>query len=169
MIESKGILAIINAFLVGIALLFFLDVITSLEIHHQPTKEFVYWGFILLPPVAFLANLIYQKKRISRISFSLLSAALLVLMIVLDPVDIVFSSSAWKTQTVLYEHEKDGDKRIEFQLQDVGSLGYNRRTVIVTDFLYIFRLVQPYDDSKEPGADWVRVDRALKQQDLKGG
>jgi hypothetical protein len=35
----------------------------------------------------------------------------------------------WKTQTVIYQHVELPNRTIEFQLQDIGSLGYNSRQV----------------------------------------
>ena len=35
----------------------------------------------------------------------------------------------WLTQTVLYQHRHVANRTLEFQLQDKGSFGYNRRTV----------------------------------------
>jgi hypothetical protein len=64
----------------------------------------------------------------------------------------------WKTQTILYQNFHLANRTIEFQMQDFGALGTNRRTV---DRIKIF----PYFDwTKEINADnidtltWKKVD-----------
>ena len=64
----------------------------------------------------------------------------------------------WKTQTIMYQNLHLANRTIEFQMQDFGSLGTNRRTV---DRIKIF----PYFDwTKEINADnidtltWKKVD-----------
>ena len=64
----------------------------------------------------------------------------------------------WKTQTILYQNLHLVNRTIEFQMQDFGALGTNRRTV---DRIKIF----PYFDwTKEINADnidtltWKKVD-----------
>ncbi|MBC7450661.1 MAG: hypothetical protein H7259_04150 [Cytophagales bacterium] len=37
--------------------------------------------------------------------------------------------SGWKTQTILYRNKQNHNVRIEFQMEDVGALRYNKRMV----------------------------------------
>lgn len=67
----------------------------------------------------------------------------------------------WQTQTIKYEHVTWPNRSIEFQMQDVGSLGYNRRTVDRTKLLPFVDWVIPIKEPNGFQADsvsWKKVD-----------
>jgi hypothetical protein len=78
----------------------------------------------------------------------------------------------WKTQTIIYTNNHLSNRTIEFQLQDKGSLGYNRRTV---DRLKLFPFVSwtmklTEENLKDiDSLTWDKVDIHLNEQGLKGG
>lgn len=73
----------------------------------------------------------------------------------------------WKTQTILFEHGKNRAK-IEFQLKDIGSRGYLRRTVEVTRYLFVFSTITEVNTDKLDGS-WKAVNRHINEMELKGG
>lgn len=78
----------------------------------------------------------------------------------------------WKTQTIVYKNNHLSNRTIEFQLQDKGAFGYNRRTVdrlrLVPFVSWTRRLTQ--EDLKSiDSLTWDKVDIDLNEQGLKGG
>lgn len=72
----------------------------------------------------------------------------------------------WKTQTVLYENGHFDFKTIEFQMQDKGALGYNRRIVEVTKLTDFLKIIEPVDTSKIE-LPWIKVDKDINELGLK--
>ena len=81
---------------------------------------------------------------------------------IVGPLKIIFSTSAWQTKTILYSNGHSSFKTIEFQTQDMGALGYNKRTVEVlylTDFFMIINEI-PLDIDKK--VEWIKADKAIE-------
>ncbi|WP_341899891.1 hypothetical protein [Fluviicola taffensis] len=80
---------------------------------------------------------------------------------------ILFSSGAWQTQTILFQNEHLSFKKVEFQMQDIGGLGYNKRTVEVFYLTPLFMITSetPYDIEKR--AEWVKIDKEVNELVLK--
>ena len=72
---------------------------------------------------------------------------------------IIFSSGAWRTQTVLYQNGHLSFKKIEFQMQDIGALGYNRRTVEVIYLTPLFIITSKVPNDIDKRAEWIKVDK----------
>ena len=97
-----------------------------------------------------------------------ITIVVLVLLLVLFDLRILFSLSPWKTQEVIYRHRTDKNCRIEYQMQDIGVFGYNRRIVKVEPFLFI-DLAEEVDTSQLSESDWQRVNEYVNELRLKGG
>ena len=83
---------------------------------------------------------------------------------------ILFSAGAWRTQDILYQNGHLKFKTIEFQMQDKGALGYNRRTVEVlylTKFFTISKEISDKQIEKGLGVEWVRVNEEINELELK--
>ena len=78
----------------------------------------------------------------------------------------------WKTQTIIYTNNHLSNRTIEFQLQDKGALGFNRRTV---DRLKLFPFISWTKKLTEENLKnidsltWEKVDIDLNEQGFKGG
>ncbi|MBS2214053.1 hypothetical protein KEM09_21790 [Carboxylicivirga mesophila] len=72
----------------------------------------------------------------------------------------------WKTQTILYENGQFEFKTIEFQMQDKGALGYNRRIVEVTKLTSFLSIIEPVDTSSTE-LPWIKVDKEINELGLK--
>ena len=78
----------------------------------------------------------------------------------------------WKTQTIIYTNNHLSNRTIEFQLQDKGAFGFNRRTV---DRLKLFPFVSWTKKLTEENLKnidsltWDKVDIELNEQGFKGG
>ena len=74
----------------------------------------------------------------------------------------------WETQTIIFEHGHLKNKTIEFQMQDKGSLGYNRRIVEVMRINGFIEYITPIDTSKV-SLPWIKVNKHINEIGLKGG
>ena len=80
---------------------------------------------------------------------------------------IVFSTGAWRTQRILYQNGHLSFKTVEFQMQDMGSLGYNRRTVEVLYLTPLFIVASETPNDIEKRVEWIKVDKEVNELGLK--
>jgi hypothetical protein len=156
---KKNISRILNGIFILITLLFILDVTTSFEIKSQTVKSFTYFGIMIFTPLILVWNL-WHYKTIKRKTIGLiLPVTILIGILIIGPTKIAFSSSAWRTKQVIYEHGHLNFKKVESQTQDLGALGYNNRTVDViylTDFFMVTNPVQKDIDKK---IEWIKNEK----------
>jgi len=164
---TKYISRILNGFFVLILLLFVLDMLTSFEIKSQTIKSFAYFGIMALSPFTLLWNLWAFKTRKGIIIGSTLPILALIGILIIGPIHIGYSSSAWKTKKVLYQNAHLGFKKVELQMQDVGALGYNKRTVEVTYLTHMFMIINPVEKDIDNRVEWVKVDKEVNELELK--
>jgi hypothetical protein len=105
------------------------------------------------------------KPRI--LIFYVTIVALLILFLINNP-RFVFALSPWKTQDIVYRHLKNKNCRIEYQMQDVGAFGYNKRIVKVETFLFI-DFTEEIDTTYLDKSHWQRVEEYVNELELKGG
>lgn len=148
-------------------LLFLLDGLTSFDIKNQFLKSFVYFGFLIGTPIILLWNLFVIKTKTKRIIGTIYPTFFLVLILVVGPMKILFSTGTWRTQTILYQSRHLSFKTVEFQMQDVGASGYNERTVEVIYLTTLFMIINevPSDISKR--VEWIKVDKDVNELELK--
>ncbi len=77
-----------------------------------------------------------------------------------------FSGSGWKTQNILFRNKENSKIRIEFQMEDVGAFGYQRRIVKVEPGL-LFDSIDRIDTISLNKADWKQVDELVNEMNLK--
>lgn len=164
---KKYISAFLNGFFVLIVILFVLDATTSFEIKDQTIKSITYLGGLVVAPLTLIWNLLAMKSAKRKILAAILPVMALLGILIIGPLKIVFSSSAWHTQTILYQNGHLSFKKIEFQMQDVGASGYNQRTVEVTYLTHMFMIVEPVEIDLEQKVEWVKVDIDVNELDLK--
>jgi hypothetical protein len=78
----------------------------------------------------------------------------------------------WKTQTIIYKNNHLSNRTIEFQLQDKGALGFNRRTVDrlkLFPFVSLTKKLTEENLKKIDSLTWNRVDINVNEQGFKGG
>lgn len=80
---------------------------------------------------------------------------------------ILFSIGTWRTQTILYQNGHLSFKTVEFQMQDIGALGYNRRTVEVIYLTPLFILTSEVPNDIDKRVEWVKVDKDVNELGLK--
>ncbi len=81
--------------------------------------------------------------------------------------NFLFTTGAWRTQTILYQNGNLSFKTVEFQMQDVGALGYNKRTVEVFYLTPLFMITSEVPNSIDKKVGWVKVDKDVNELELK--
>ena len=164
---KKYISTLLNGIYILTVLLFVFDGLTSFEIKNQVIKSFTYFGIMVLTPMTLVWNLWTLKTRKRKIISSILPTITLIGIMIIGPMKIMFSSGSWKTQTVLYQNGHLTFKKVEFQMQDVGALGYNKRTVEVLYLTDLFMIVSPVEKDIDERVEWIKVDKELNELGLK--
>ncbi len=164
---KKYISILLNGIFILTILLFILDGLTSFEIKNQLIKSFTYFGIMILTPATLIWNLWKFKNRKWKIISSTLPILTLIGILIIGPLKIAFSSSAWKTQKIIYENGHLNFKRIEFQMQDVGAFGYIKRTVKVIYLTDLFMIVSPVEKDIDKRVEWIKVDKEVNELGLK--
>ncbi len=117
--------------------------------------------------MALVWNLWTLKTKKWKTIGSTLPVIALIGILIIGPMRILFSSGSWKTQTILYQNGHLTFKKVEFQMQDVGALGYNKRTVEVIYLTDLFMIVSPVEKGIEKRVEWIKVDKDLNELGLK--
>lgn len=147
--------------------LFLLDSYTSFDIKSQALKTVVYFGILIGTPLTLICNLVVIKTRVKRIVSLVLPTIILILVLYLGPVIVLFSSGAWQTQKVLYQNGHLTFKTVEFQMQNLGALGYNKRTVEVFYLTSLFMITSEVPEDIDQRIEWVKVDKETNELELK--
>jgi hypothetical protein len=74
----------------------------------------------------------------------------------------------WKTQTILYSHNHNNCKTIEFQMRgDWFAFGYKKRIVERKKIIPFFDYITDIDTTKLDRKVWMRVDQKVNQLKLR--
>jgi hypothetical protein len=150
-----------------VVLLFFLDGFTGFDINAQAIKTFVYIGLLVGSPVMLVWNFFVIDPILKRVIWTLFPAIMLVFIFITSPMKILFSSGSWHTQSILYQSRHTSSITIEFQMQDIGALGYNERTVEVQYLTPYFMIVKVIPSRAASGSDWIPVEKDVNELGLK--
>jgi len=164
---KKHISRVLNVVFILTVVLFMLDNVPSFDIKNQVLKSFTYYGVMILAPLMLVWNLLVLKTRRLKILGSILPAIFTLAFVIVGPMSIVFWSGSWKTQTILYQNGHLGFKRVEFQKQDIGALGYNQRTVEVIYLTNLFMIISPVDKDVDNLIEWAKVNEEVNELGLK--
>ncbi len=74
--------------------------------------------------------------------------------------------SSYKTQTILYVHKNNPELSIEFQMKNIGALGYKRRVVKRNKKLF-FKQETVVDTTKMDLSKWKKVNIDKNEMNLK--
>ena len=158
---------ILNILYVVLVLLFFLDGFTGFDIKAQAIKTFVYIGFLVGSPLMLMWNFFVFNPIFKRVIWTLFPAIMLVFIIITSPLKIIFSSSSWHTQSILYQSRHSRFKTIEFQMQDIGALGYNERKIEVQYLTPYFMIAKVIPNNAAIGSEWISVEKDVNELGLK--
>ena len=85
----------------------------------------------------------------------------MIFILFIGPVKIIFSTSAWQTKTTLYKNGHFSFKTIEYQTQDMGALGYNKRTVEVLYLTDIFMITNEIPQDIDNKVEWIKIEEEI--------
>ena len=152
----------------GLTIAFFLlDSLTSFDIKNQGIKTFVYLGLLIGTPLTLIWNLFAIKTQKIKFIWAVFPTTILILILMFGPIKILFSAGVWRTQTILYQNGHLSFKTIEFQMQDVGALGYNKRTVEVFYLTPFFMKTSQIPNDIDKRVEWVKIDKHVNELGLK--
>lgn len=149
------------------AVLFLLDSLTSLDIKSQILKSFVYFVLLIGTPLTLIWNAVTIKTTSRKFIWTMLPTAILIMILIVGPMKFLFSTGVWRTQTILYQNGHLSFKTVEFQMQDVGALGYNKRTVEVFYLTPLFMITSEVPTGIDKRVEWVKVDKDVNELELK--
>jgi hypothetical protein len=151
-----------------IVAIFLLDELTSFDIKSQAVKSFIYIGLLVGTPLILVRNYLLLKTRAQKVIGTIFPVTIFILIMIVGPMKFIsLPASAWRTQTVLYQNGHLGFKTIEFQMLDVGSFGYSKRTVEVLYLTPFFMIVSEVPSDIDKRAEWIKVDRDVNELGLK--
>ena len=148
-------------------MLFLLDSLTSFDIKNQALKSIVYFGILIGTPLTLIWNALAFKTRNKKIIGTILPLIILTMILIVGPMKILFSTGVWRTQTILYQNCDISFNTVEFQMQDVGALGYNKRTVEVLYLTPFFMIINEVPNDIDKRVDWIKVDKEVNEIELK--
>ncbi|MCB9360641.1 MAG: hypothetical protein H6587_03310 [Flavobacteriales bacterium] len=121
--------------------------------------------FILagLPLIQWYKRKTYKSGIIAGITTLLFSAGIMYYALILD------WRGPWKTQTVYYQNNNFTNRTIEFQMQDIGAFGYNRRTIDKFKLLPFLEWTKEIELKEVDTLNWKKVDIYKNELKLKGG
>ncbi len=149
--------------------LFLLDRLPNFDIKNQTLKTLIYWGILIETPLVLIWNAYIQKTKLKKLIWAIFPIITLISIFIINPMIILFSSGAWQTQTILYKNTHLNFKQIEFQMQDIGALGYKKRTVEVIYLTPFFTISSSIPENIEQKLEWIKVDEEINEVEFKGG
>lgn len=156
----KRITILLNSAYGAILLLFLMDNLPFFDIKSQPLKTTIYYGAVIGAIILLLWNVVVKMNALLK-TIGVLIPSVFILFLGGYFFEIMFSTGAWKTQTVLFTDQKSG-KKIEFQMQDTGTFGYNKRIVEVRYLSSLFILTTAADTSRL-SPNWTRVEEEVNE------
>lgn len=158
---------ILNVVYCFTVLLFLLDSLTCFDIKNQALKVFIYFGILIGTPLNLIWNTIVIKTKSKRIAGIVFPTIILILVIFIGPLKVLFSSGTWQTQTVLFQNVHLTFKTVEFQMQDVGTMGYNKRTVEVLYLTNLFMIINEVPKDIDQRVEWIKVNEEINELGIK--
>lgn len=132
----------LNGIFFLIFFLFCIDSFTNVDITNQELKSVVYFGVLAITPVVLVVNGLFHKQLKPKIKSIVIPFLVFVFILIIGPTKIIFSSSVWKTKKILFLNKENHKNRAEYQTQDMGALGYNKRMVEVTHITNWFMIIK---------------------------
>lgn len=84
-------------------------------------------------------------------------------------IDFFTWGGGFKTQDILFRSKKFSNITVEFQMEDIGAFGYNRRTVRVIQLTPMLKWTTFIEIDKIDLNEWMKVDEYVNELGLKGG
>jgi hypothetical protein len=158
---------ILNFIYGTIILLFLLDGLTSFDIKNQTIKYCVYYGALIGSPFILIWNIFAIKTKSRKIIFTIFPAIIISLILIGGPLKMIYSAGSWRTQTILYQNKNLSFNTIEGQMQDMGALGYNTRTIEVIYITPLFMITSEVPNEIDIRVEWEKIDKYVNELEIK--
>ncbi|WP_153798512.1 hypothetical protein [Foetidibacter luteolus] len=158
--------AAVNILFIIMVALFSIEELTNFDIKSQLLKYFVYKGLLIATPLVLMWNLFFLKPIRKKIIGLILPVSISVAVITWGPLKLLLAAGAWQTQTILYQNGHLSFKKVELQMQDVGALGYNQRTVEVLYLTPLFMITNPVSKDIDKHAEWIKINKDVNEMNL---
>jgi len=155
-----------NALFLVVVGLFCMCEFSNFDIKSQLLKKTIYYGVIVLPIVLLVFNCWFVQTLRFKFFSILLPSFIIILVIFLGLLKILFHSSSWKTQLVKYKHKSKSNFFIEYQMKDLGALGYKQRTVQVSYYSKYFMKIENFH-ATDLDFNWIEVNDYKNELNLK--
>ena len=139
-----------------------LQFFTPLELEYKQANY-----FLTLSTITFVPLVLWFKRRTYERGISTI-VTLVLSVFGLTAFYINYDGGgSWRTQTILFEHRTNNLRTVEYQMQDKGARGYNRRTVKRTKVLPLlsWNVLTKTDDLSD--TDWKQVNLEVNELGLK--
>ncbi|NRT17196.1 hypothetical protein HNP99_003577 [Flavobacterium sp. 28A] len=140
--------------------LIILNRITNLSI----SSALIYWFLIFTSYSTFflLLNEIFKRKyrKATRIFIIIIGFFCVGLF-------YITNLSFWGTQTIEYLNIADKNISIEYQMRDLGGLGFKTRIIEKTKILPYLNLIKEIDTTKINKSEWERVEIEKNEMNIK--
>ncbi|MDQ8012727.1 MAG: hypothetical protein REI96_09790 [Flavobacterium nitrogenifigens] len=149
---------IYSAFIISTSILL-LDKYSEIDINNPK----LYYSLLIISTSFFISILnIFSNKKYQKIK----TIVTIINIIVIFALYHTFSNF-WKTQTIEYQNIENTNKTIDFEMKDIGALGYNRRLIEKTKILPGIDLVKEIDTNKIDLKKWKKVVIDVNELNLK--
>lgn len=160
----------LNVFYIVLAVLFITDNFELLEVKTAFLKNFVHFGAIISTPILLFLNLAFFRLRKWSIPTGIISFLFCVafgfVLAKRGVLGYLFSTSDWNTQTVHYRHKVQTNRTVEYQMKDVGALGYRSRIVEVF-YITPWLMITTELDADPDRLVWSKTDEYLNELGLR--
>ena len=149
--------------------LFLSDIYNFVQTKISFLKTFIYLGILILPIPLLILEFRTKQNSFKQILRKIIPFATIIGLILLNPMKILFNTQTWKTQKIELINENMINHKVEYQMKDIGSLGYAKRTtevIYLTKYFY-FVWAEKYDERNFLGHKWKSVDIDINEIGLK--
>lgn len=152
--NSNYIYRILWTTLLSSIAIIYLTEFSSYEIYNQHLKSIVYYSLPIIALCLLTYSIFAKTHKANKFLSILISILVFSFILIVSPLRYINATSVWETRTILLEHKNDKSKRVEFQVQDVGALGFNKRTVEVKHIMSWIMKVKPYSTKSVNKENW---------------
>ena len=118
-------------------------------------------GFLLI------LSLFTNNKQLKRILYISAFSIFILTAIILRISNILHFGTGYVTQDLIYVHKENANKRIEFQMEDAGALGYNKRTVTIESCYIFLNRINEIDLEKIDKKEWKYIGEFKNELQIK--
>lgn len=144
-----------------ILVLFLLDIYDIIQTKIDFFKVIIYYGILILPISLLVIEIYLNRSFRKHIIIKTILICTIIGLLYINPLNIIYNISTWKTQTVEYVDKNWMNHKVEIQMKDMGAFGYaNRKVEIVylSNYFY-FICTKKFDDHNFTKYKWKMLNK----------